>query len=259
MKRTLAFWICTLACLAARLAHAQHAGDVAVTVMDGVLRTNAFDDQGAMRPARLFTATLGDTGVPEFTADPGYEAAAGTFPTGTRIGWKAMSGLRRWNGASFEPTDARMQFRYLTASFTVSSTAVTGFTLIVQSDGGLHRHLNMTLSMADASTPPAGAYLAEMQLFTTSPAMSGETYWLLFNQSLSEEAFAAIATEARDQLEGAPCAEDIDGNGEVDTGDVAFALLDFGPCPGCPADLDGSGEVDFGDVALILLSTGPCP
>jgi len=41
-------------------------------------------------------------------------------------------------------------------------------------------------------------------------------------------------------------------------GDIAFALLDYGPCPGCASDLDGSGEVDFGDVALILLSAGPC-
>jgi len=54
------------------------------------------------------------------------------------------------------------------------------------------------------------------------------------------------------------CFGDIDGSGEVDNGDVAFALLDYGPCPGCPSDLDGTGEVDFGDVALILLSTGPC-
>jgi hypothetical protein len=54
------------------------------------------------------------------------------------------------------------------------------------------------------------------------------------------------------------CFGDIDGSGEVDNGDVAFALLDYGPCSGCASDLDGTGEVDFGDVALILLSTGPC-
>ena len=54
------------------------------------------------------------------------------------------------------------------------------------------------------------------------------------------------------------CFGDLDGSNEVDQGDVAFALLDYGPCPGCPTDIDGSGEVDFGDVALILLSTGPC-
>ena len=54
------------------------------------------------------------------------------------------------------------------------------------------------------------------------------------------------------------CFGDLDQSGSVDNGDIAFALLDYGPCPGCPSDLDGSGEVDFGDVALILLSMGPC-
>jgi len=56
----------------------------------------------------------------------------------------------------------------------------------------------------------------------------------------------------------ASCFGDIDASGEVDLGDVALALLDYGACSGCAADLDGSGEIDFGDVALILLSTGPC-
>jgi len=56
----------------------------------------------------------------------------------------------------------------------------------------------------------------------------------------------------------AVCFGDIDLSGVVDNGDIAFALLDFGACPGCSSDLDGSGETDFGDVALILLSTGPC-
>lgn len=49
---------------------------------------------------------------------------------------------------------------------------------------------------------------------------------------------------------------DIDGDGQVDFGDVALVLLDFGPCAGCPADQDLNGIVDFGDVALVLLSFG---
>ena len=49
---------------------------------------------------------------------------------------------------------------------------------------------------------------------------------------------------------------DLDCNGIVDTGDVAIALLEFGPCPGCPSDIDGTGFVDFGDVALIMLDFG---
>ena len=54
------------------------------------------------------------------------------------------------------------------------------------------------------------------------------------------------------------CYGDLDGSGEVDSGDVSLCLLDTGPCPGCPADLDGSSEVDSGDVSLVLLSTGAC-
>jgi len=56
----------------------------------------------------------------------------------------------------------------------------------------------------------------------------------------------------------AACFGDLDGSGDVGSGDVALLLLDYGPCLGCLADLDGSGNVDFGDVALVLLSTGPC-
>jgi len=56
----------------------------------------------------------------------------------------------------------------------------------------------------------------------------------------------------------AACFGDMDGSGEVDSGDVGIVLLDTGPCAGCPTDLDGSGEVDSGDVGLVLLSSGPC-
>ncbi len=53
-----------------------------------------------------------------------------------------------------------------------------------------------------------------------------------------------------------PCvAEDLDCSGVVDFGDVALALIEFGPCT-CAADLDGSGMVDFGDIALIMLGYG---
>ncbi|MFM7810020.1 MAG: lamin tail domain-containing protein, partial [Planctomycetota bacterium] len=58
---------------------------------------------------------------------------------------------------------------------------------------------------------------------------------------------------------GTPCPEDVDGDGQVSSGDIAVMLLDFGPCQGCSSDLDGDGQVSSGDVALLLLSYGPCP
>jgi hypothetical protein len=238
---------------------AQHATDIGVTVSEGALQTNRYDENLQLTPARVFIGTFGDTGVPQFTADPGYEAASGTFTSGTRIGWKSVAPLLRWDGTDFVTTDAQIQFKYLSASFTVGATPVTGFTVLVTSSGGLHRHLNMTLQGAGGATPQAGAYLVPMQLFTTSPSMQSETYWLVLNESLPQLAFDAAVAEARARFEATACFGDVDGSGEVDNGDVAFALLDYGPCPGCPSDLDGTGEVDFGDVALILLSTGPCP
>lgn len=51
---------------------------------------------------------------------------------------------------------------------------------------------------------------------------------------------------------------DLDGSGAVDTGDLALALLEFGPTAGGAADIDGNGAVDFGDLALILLEFGGC-
>lgn len=62
------------------------------------------------------------------------------------------------------------------------------------------------------------------------------------------------------ELRGTPnCPPDLDQSRQVDLGDVALAMLDFGPCADCPADLDGTGTVDFSDIALMLLDMGPCP
>ena len=55
-----------------------------------------------------------------------------------------------------------------------------------------------------------------------------------------------------------PCHSDLDGNGIVDFGDIAFLLLDFGSVGPQPSDLDGSELVDFGDAALLMLDFGPC-
>jgi alpha-tubulin suppressor-like RCC1 family protein len=55
------------------------------------------------------------------------------------------------------------------------------------------------------------------------------------------------------------CSDDLDETGSIDFGDIALAMLDFGPCEACRSDQDQNGTVDFGDVALLLLGFGPCP
>ena len=55
------------------------------------------------------------------------------------------------------------------------------------------------------------------------------------------------------------CPADLDGNGSVDSADLAQVLGSWGVCAGCPADLDGSGSVDSADLAQILGAWGACP
>ena len=58
---------------------------------------------------------------------------------------------------------------------------------------------------------------------------------------------------------GPPCPADLDGNGDVDFGDILAVLSVWGDCPGCPEDLDGSGVVDFADLLIVLSAWGLCP
>ena len=77
---------------------------------------------------------------------------------------------------------------------------------------------------------------------------------------LSDRRFQSIST-AFNYAVGVrvPCPGDLDCNDDVDSGDLAVALLNFGDCDACDADLDQNGEVDAGDVALMLLDFGRCP
>ncbi|MCP3902732.1 MAG: hypothetical protein GY715_03770 [Planctomycetes bacterium] len=49
---------------------------------------------------------------------------------------------------------------------------------------------------------------------------------------------------------------DLDGDGDVDFGDLLIVIGQWGPCPAppaqCPADLNGSGGVGFDDILVIL-------
>ncbi len=49
---------------------------------------------------------------------------------------------------------------------------------------------------------------------------------------------------------------DLDGDGDVDSADLAILLAAWGACSGCPADFDGSGVVDSADLAVLLAAWG---
>ena len=256
ITRTLA-GLLALALHAAALA--QHAGDVAVTRGGSALFTNGYDANLQPVPERLFLGTFGDTGVPRFTSNPGFEAATGTFVSGTRLGFHAVDGLRRWDGSAFVTVPGmQLEAKYLTAKFTVGETAVNGFDLAVQSNGGIHRHLGFTLRDAFGSGPSTGAYLLSLQLYATGSTGVSDTLWILFNDGIDTAAFDAIAQAAREVLLPDPCPGDVDRSGAVDAGDIGAILLMFGTAD--PAgDIDSSSAVDAGDIGAILLMFGPCP
>lgn len=55
------------------------------------------------------------------------------------------------------------------------------------------------------------------------------------------------------------CASDLDGDGQVNSADLAWMLGAWGACPaGCSSDLDGDGIVGSGDLAQLLGAWGPC-
>ena len=100
-----------------------------------------------------------------------------------------------------------------------------------------------TLSLTGLATNPEGVTMdREQRLYICSDSTSPRLY--------------VYAPPASDLCS---CPSDLDGDGTVGSGDVAWELLEFGPCPGSVADLDRNGRCDFGDVSLLLLDAGPCP
>ena len=260
ITRRILFLVATVATWIATAVHAQHVGDIVPVRNGAAIETHEYTTTGGTQARRIFLGNFADTGVDHFTSNPGYDSAAGNFATGTRLGINALAGLKQWNGSEFVPaTGLRMNIRYLTLQFDIRASAINGFDLQVQSNGGFHKHMNMTVAADTAALPPTGAYLIEMELYSTgSTAARSEPFWIVFNDGLASADFDPAYEWAQANLIPAPCFGDLDGSGEVDSGDVSLCLLDAGTCQGCATDLDGSGEVDSGDVSLVLLSSGPC-
>jgi hypothetical protein len=254
-----------LAGLIAAPAAAQHTGDIGVSIDAGRITTRAITASGLAEPLRVFAGAFADTGVPWFTANPGYDAPSGALPTGTRLGVRFMGPIRVWDGDSFELTSPsgalageRLRLSFLTVNATSGDGPVPGFDLAVQSDGGWHRHLNMTLLAAPGATAPEpGTYLAPLQLYSTAAGVeSSEEFWLVLNGGSDAASFAAALSAAMDAMAPA-CTGDIDASGVVDGADLGILLSTWGATG--PADLDGSGTVDGADLGILLSAWGGCP
>lgn len=266
IRRSIAFATAAAALASCPAALAQHAGDIGLRVAGGRIVTTEITGGGYGGDRRVFGATFGDTGVAWFTANPGFDAMAGAFPAGSRLGFRFAGPLLAWDGDSFEPTSPdgalageRLRISFLTASATSGAGPVNGFDLAVQPDGGWHRHLNMTLQAATgAAAPEAGVYLARLELYSTAAGIgASEETWLVMNANASPADVAAAFAAAEAALNPPACPADLDGDGQVSGADLGALLGNWG-MPGA-GDLDGDGQVTGADLGALLGEWGACP
>ncbi len=99
--------------------------------------------------------------------------------------------------------------------------------------------------------PAESILLACYEVIPPLPAPEISSKWYVDNIKLKE-------------VETLPCPWDLNGDGAVGAGDLAFLAGSWGNpgCMGnlpCEADFDGDGDVGSGDLAQLLGAWGPCP
>jgi len=256
-----------LICAMSTPVFAQHMGDIGVSSNAlGQLTTHVVTTTGVGPVERIFGAIFGDTGIANFTSNPGFDALPGTFNNAYRLGFNIRQPLQVWDGSGFTPTDPagplmgeRLKISFLTANVTSGADPVAGFSLAVQPDGGWHRHFSFLLQPAiGAANPRAGIYLLELELWPTAPTLTvSDPFWLVMNLGSSVQDQQLAAVWVRDHLIPNPCPADFDNNGSVDGLDLAIILSNWGGSGS--GDIDQSGTVDGVDLASILSAWGACP
>ena len=118
-------------------------------------------------------------------------------------------------------------------------------------------------SCPSAATP---VFACSDDTFTCAPTTTtslvtevtaGTTYVVRIGSKVNSGGTGTLSVSC--EPDAPPCPSDLDGNGSVDSADLAQVLSSWGTCGGCAADLDGSGSVDSADLAQVLSSWGACP
>jgi hypothetical protein len=129
----------------------------------------------------------------------------------------------------------------------------------VQSDGGWHRHLSMTLLAAPgAAAPDAGVYLVPLEILSTDPAVAAsDQAWLVLDGGAPAGDYAKAFAHAESAIDGDACAPDLNGDATVDGLDLGALLGAWGGAG--DADINRDGTVDGLDLGVLLGSWGACP
>lgn len=244
-----------------------HSGDIALGLQQGRVATGSGYSGSQLVTERVFTTELGIT-FPNFTDSPGFDCLPGTFPAGSRNGFRILDSLRKWNELDFDTIPPeRMEISYITLTRETPAVpgSVEGFTLTVGSNGTWHRHLDYTL-LSPASD---GVYLLSLEIFSDDSAiMSSAPFWIVFGQNSGSSQLAAATQWVRDHLLVQACS-DIDFNNDglfPDTADIDDFLTVFsgGACSTGTCDpIDFNGDNLFPDTLdidnfLAVFSGGSC-
>ncbi|MFT7724248.1 MAG: hypothetical protein QM788_15675 [Roseateles sp.] len=185
----------------------------------------------ALTGHRIFPAYFSDfAGGPYATANPGFQAFAGTFVQGEELHFRALGTLLHWTPASgtwtAAPSGVRLtlyggipaevvigystnpaawaeRYAYYQGGTRYDGQGITGPLTAaiddVKAGGSFHSHLDWKISSA-AGTPPAGAYLLTLELW--SPTLVGgqpkylasRPLHIIFERGLTEAEMQAAFT-----------------------------------------------------------------
>lgn len=183
----------------AALAGNDHGSDIEVELHGTRLATEG----------RVFESVFGDSGIPFFTDDPGFEGDPGIFSPGTTIGFNIMAALGLWNGNGFHDLDPSTQ-ETLSVSFgpaasTTSTGFVSGFDFVQDASVGFDVHLGFTLNGAGGFDPADGIYLLALQLSSNNYDPS-KTFWIVFDNNIGDEKLDLAVDWVQANLVPAPSA-----------------------------------------------------
>lgn len=72
------------------------------------------------------------------------------------------------------------------------------------------------------------------------------------NTSITEAAIDNLMITYQPSDVPPPVPGDVNGDGQVNSADIAALISQWGPCAGCSGDLDGDGDVDIFDMVILL-------
>jgi hypothetical protein len=228
--------------------------DVILSVQNGRLVTGRVDPGSGLvlAPRYVFAGTLGDTGIPGATFNPGFDSEPGDLPPTTLVGLTIRRALRVWDGAGFAPIaqppspPAAVQIiknttTIVTPELDPAACGVGDSLVLGQTSSGGNLHTHPAYQLVNQTT--AGIYLVEVELWLGSPGSAvSDPVYILLDQNAPAQAAAAFAW-ADSNLTGPPaCRANCDGSTTSPILNVAdfSCFLNRFASGDCAANCDGS-------------------